>query len=155
MRSVPPRELPQRFDLPAVVLFYDADGLLTLALVHRHPNQRKPKRNVLSHRVSLIRELHPLRLHRAHRDILAGLSLAVRAPWMSAHCQPADFDALATQELKPALLSPALGEVGARRRASQAPHNQRPAEHLLRWIVRLLFLWLLQEKNLAAENLFI
>ena len=79
--------------MPTVVLFRTAGGLLTLAFVHRRKHKRDPDRDVLG-TVSLIREIDPVDPHRAHLDILEGLSLANRLTWMESRGKALNFDGL-------------------------------------------------------------
>ena len=87
------RELNKRIQLPMVVLFRTRANRITLAFVHRRPNKRDPNRDVLGS-VSLIREIDPVRPHRAHLDILAELSLLERLHWMDSHSKTHNFDGL-------------------------------------------------------------
>ena len=74
------REINKRWQFPTVVLFKTASNLLTLAFAHRRLHRRDPGRDVLGN-VFLIREIDPVKPHRAHLDILDDLSLP-KAPGM-------------------------------------------------------------------------
>ena len=159
------REINKRFVIPAVVLFRDQDGLLTLAFVHRRANKRHPAHDVVGS-VSLIREINPADPHRAHLDILADLSLDARLAWINANRKPRNFDglldawldALDTQELNKRFYRELLDWFELACDQSQFPatglKTLRPQEHVIRLITRLLFIWFIKEKRLVASELF-
>ena len=160
------REINKRWQFPTVVLFKTATNLLTLAFAHRRLHRRDPGRDVLGN-VFLIREIDPVNPHRAHLDILDGLSLPKRLAWMSAHGKPHNFDGLLVAWLD------ALDTEGLNRRFYQdlfdwfecavaqakfpqtGPKVLKPEEHVIRLITRLLFVWFIKEKGLVAEDLFV
>ena len=160
------RELNKRFPHPMVVLFRTASGRITLAFVHRRPNRHHPNRDVLGS-VSLIREINPADPHRAHRDILAELSLPERLRWMTAHGKPHNFDglleswlaALDTEELNRQFYRELFrwfeGAVATARFPAGEARTLPPEEHVIRLITRLMFVWFIKEKGLAAADLFI
>ena len=161
------REVNKRFpNIPAVVLFRTASGLLTLAFVHRRQNRIDPERDVLG-RVSLIRQINPDDPHRAHLDILAELSLEDRFKWMDSHGKRRNFDgllnawldALDTEELNRRFYRDLFDwferAVGEARFPTSGAKTLRAEEHVIRLITRLLFIWFIKEKGLVAEDLFI
>ena len=159
------REINKRFNIPSVVLFRDADGLLTLAFVHRRPNRRRPEHDVVG-AVSLVREINPRNPHRAHLDILAALSFDARSRWMRDNRKPANFDglldawlaALDTQELNKRFYRELLAWFETACDQAKFPatgaKTLRPQEHVIRLITRLLFIWFIKEKGLVAPELF-
>ena len=160
------REINKRLQMPAVVLFRAGSGALTLAFVHRRENLRDPSRDVLG-RVSLIREIVPVKPHRAHVDILAELSLNERLQWMATHGKDRNFDgllaawldALDTEELNRRFYKDLFAwferAVVAARFPTDQPRTLSPEEHVIRLITRLLFVWFIKEKRLIAEALFV
>ena len=152
--------------IPAVVLFRTATGLLTLAFVHVRPNKRNPDRDVLG-RVSLIREINHAKPHRAHLDILAELSLEDRLHWMGRHGNQRNFDgllaawldALDTEELNRRFYRELFRwferAVSEARFPTGGAKSLRTEEHVIRLITRMLFIWFIKEKGLAAEDLFV
>ena len=159
------REINKRWQIPTVVLFRTATNHATLAFVHRRPNRRDPERDVLGS-VSLIREIDPVRPHRAHLEILAELSLSERLLWMDAHGKSHNFDglleawldALDTEELNRRFYSDLFRwferAVATAQFPAAAAHTVSAEEHIIRLITRLLFVWFIKEKGLVAEDLF-
>ena len=160
------RELNKRLPMPMVVLFRTASNLITLAFVHHRPNRRDADLDVLG-RVSLIREIDPVHPHRAHRDILAELSLDKRLRWMDAHGRPRNFDgllaawlaALDTEELNRRFYQDLFRwferAVDTARFPTGEARTLPPDEHVIRLITRLMFVWFIKEKGLVAADLFI
>ena len=159
------REINKRLRVPTVVLFRTAGGRLTLAFVHRRPHKRDPGRDVLGS-VSLIREVDPNNLHRAHVDILADLALDCRIEWMDKHDESHNFDgllaawlaALDTQELNTSFYGKLFEWFNRAVGTATFPENQpvtlSAEEHVIRLITRLLFVWFVKEKGLVAQDLF-
>ena len=160
------RELNKRIQLPTVVLFRTANDRVTLACVLRRPNKLKPERDVLES-VSLIREIDLANPHRAHRDILAELSLPTRLKWMDTHGKSHNFDglldawlaALDTEELNKQFYRKLYRWFEHSLEIAEFPTRQakalRKEEHVVRLITRLMFVWFIKEKGLVAEDLFI
>ena len=160
------REINKRWQIPTVVLFKTAANLLTLAFAHRRLHRRDPGRDVLGN-VFLIREIDPVKPHRAHLDILDDLSLPKRLGWMSAHGKPLNFDglleawldALDTEELNRrfyrGLFKWFEHAVAQAKFPQTGPKVLKPEEHVIRLIARLLFVWFIKEKGLVAEDLFV
>ena len=158
------RELNKRFlnPYPMVVLFRTAAGKISLAFVHRRPNRRHPDRAVLGP-VSLLREIHPTRPHRAHLDILADLALPERRRWLENHGHSPNFDglltawlsALDTEELNRRFYRDLFAWFEGAVQTARFPAGLAAEEQVIRLITRMLFLWFIKEKGLAAEELFI
>ena len=160
------REINKRWQFPTVVLFKTAANLLTLAFAHRRLHRRDPGRDVLGN-VFLIREIDPVKPHRAHLDILDDLSLPKRLGWMNAHGKPHNFDGLLeawldtldTEELNRRFYRDLFDWF--ERAVAQAKFPKTGAkvlkreEHVIRLITRLLFVWFIKEKGLVAEDLFV
>ena len=159
------REINKRLFAPSVILFRTASGRVTLAFPHRRPNRRDATRDVLG-RVSLVREIVAADPHRAHLDILAELSLPARLQWMTANGQPANFDgllaawlnALDTEELNRRFYRDLFQwferAVETAKFPASGTGTLSPEEHVIRLITRLMFVWFIKEKGLAADELF-
>ena len=160
------REINKRFSMPAVVLFRASSGKITLAFVHRRANKRDPNRDVLGS-VSLVREIDPVELHRAHVDILSDITLDNRLAWMKTRGRREDFDgllaawlaALDTEELNKRFYRDMIGWFDRAVGTAKFPTNQKRTlsseEHVIRLITRLLFVWFIKEKGLVDGDLFI
>ena len=165
------REVNKRFPMPAFLLFRAGRGeqrKITLAFIQRRKHKRDEQRHVLGS-VSLIRDIAPHRPHRAHLDLLAGLSLAKRLEWMDSRNKPANFDGLLaallntldTQELNKRFYKHLFGwfKQAVESDKVKVPTDQTriisKEEHIIRLITRLLFVWFIKEKDLVAEELFI
>ena len=160
------REVNKRLRSPTVVLFRTAGGRLTFAFVHRRPHKLDPERDVLGS-VSLIREIDPGDLHRAHTGILADLALENRLAWMTSYGKPRDFEgllaawlaALDTQELNKTFYRELFEWFNQAVESATFPQSQplilHAEEHVIRLITRLLFIWFIKQKNLIAGDLFI
>ena len=160
------REINKRINMPTVVLFKTVTDHLTLSFVHRREHKRDPNRDVLAH-VSLIREIDPIKPHRAHLDILSDLSLPQRLQWMNAHDKPHNFDgllaawlnALDTEALNRRFYGDLFGWFERAIREAKFPSSRQkrtlpPEEHIIRLITRLMFVWFIKEKRLIATDLF-
>ena len=160
------REINKRLKQPTVVLFRTSSNQLTLAFVHRREHKRDRKRDVLGH-VSLIREIDPVKPHRAHLDILAELHLAERLQWMSAHGKPQNFDgllaawleALNTEELNRQFYQDLFRWFERAVREAKFPNDAAglpsQEEQVIRLITRILFIWFIKEKGLVQEEWFV
>ena len=159
------REVNKRLFAPSVILFRTATNRVTFAFPHRRPNQHDPERDVLG-RVSLIREIDPVRPHRAHLDILAELSLPQRLRWMEVHGKLHNFDglldawlsALDTEELNRRFYNDLFKWFERAVKTAKFPTNEARTlsseEHVIRLITRLMFVWFIKEKGLVAGELF-
>ena len=161
------REINKRFNrVPAVVIFRTSTGRVTLTFVNRRASRIRADRQVLGS-VSLIREIDPVRPHRAHQDILAELSLPERLRWMDAHSKPRNFDglleawlnALDTEELNRRFYRDLFRWFEQAVKDAKFPTGEAKTlpteEHVIRLITRLMFVWFIKEKGLVAEDLFI
>lgn len=163
------REINKRFPMPAFLLFRTGRGeqsKITLAFIRRRKHKRDEQRHVLGS-ISLIRDIDPHQPHRAHLDILAGLSLAKRLEWMDSHRKPANFDGLLkallntldTQELNKRFYKDLFEWFKLAVQSAKVPTDQTRTipkeEHIIRLITRLLFVWFIKEKGLVAEELLL
>ena len=158
------REVNKRLPL-ATVVFFRVENRLTIGFVGRRQHKRDPNRDVLE-QVTLIKDIHLDRPHRAHLEILFELSLTECAKWMSANNQPENFDGLLaawlarldTEELNKQFYRKlfdwfewATSEAKFPTKETRTLSSQ---EHVIRLITRLLFVWFMKEKRLVADELF-
>ena len=158
------REINKRLLAPTVVLFRVANRL-TVGFTDRRPHKTEEDRDVLG-QVTLIKDIRLNNPHRAHLDILSELSLEECAAWMHANKKSKNFDGLLSAWLAK-LDTEALNKQFYRKlfawyewaiETATFPTDENrtiePAEHVIRLITRLLFIWFIKEKGLIAEGLF-
>lgn len=158
------RELNRGVSMPAVVLFRHG-GKATLAVIDRRAHRRDESRDVISDRISLVKDISLAQPHRAHVEILADLSLAALAQRRA----PTDFRALYNlwlEALSAAELNKRFYEelsnwfAWASTSAPVAfPAGQGQGEGakeiaLIRLLTRLMFVWFIKEKGLVPDALF-
>lgn len=158
------REINKRLGAPTVVLFRSGNHL-TIGFTDRRPNQIDPNFDVLG-QVTLIKDIRLNDPHRAHLDILSELSLEACAAWMSANKKPKNFDGLLaawlakldTEELNKQFYKQLFAWYEWAVETATFPTDENrviaPAEHVIRLITRLLFIWFIKEKGLVADALF-
>ena len=158
------REINKRLFAPTVILFRAADHL-TIAFADRRPDKTDDDRDVLG-QVTLIKDIRLNNPHRAHLDILSELSLEECAAWMDAKQKPKNFDGLLaawlakldTEELNKQFYRKLFAWYEWAIEIATFPTDEnrtlKPAEHIIRLITRLLFIWFIKEKGLVADALF-
>ena len=158
------REINKRLFAPTVILFRAADRL-TVAFADRRPDKTDGERDVLG-QVTLIKDIRLNNPHRAHLDILSELSLEECVQWMNDKKKPKNFDGLLatwlakldTEELNKQFYRKLFAwfEWAIEEATFPTDENRviKPAEHVIRLITRLLFIWFIKEKGLIAAELF-
>jgi len=158
------RELNRQFPMPAIVLFRHGCRL-SLAVIDRRSHKRDAARDVLTDRISIIKDVRLTKPHSAHIHILA--SLAVDALGESSQ-RPDSFAALynawlkvlSVQELNKRFYSElscwyfwAIQEVRFPDGANEK-EAVRNATSVIRLITRLIFVWFIKERGLVPSALF-
>ena len=158
------REINKRLFAPTVILFRAGDHL-TVAFADRRPDKTDGDRDVLG-QVTLIKDIRLNDPHRAHLDILSELSLEACVQWMNDKKKPKNFDGLLaawltkldTEELNKQFYRKLFAwfEWAIEEATFPTDENRviKPAEHVIRLITRLLFIWFIKEKGLIAAELF-
>ena len=158
------REINKRLFAPTVILFRAGDHL-TVAFADRRPDKIDGERDVLG-QVTLIKDIRLNNPHRAHLDILSELSLEACVQWMNDNRKPKNFDGflaawlakLDTEELNKQFYRKLFAwfEWAIEEATFPTDENRviKPAEHVIRLITRLLFIWFIKEKGLIAAELF-
>ena len=158
------REINKRLFAPTVILFRAGDHL-TVAFADRRPDKTDGDRDVLG-QVTLIKDIRLNNPHRAHLDILSELSLEACVQWMNDKKKPKNFDGLLaawlakldTEELNKQFYRKLFTwfEWAIEEATFPTDENRtiKPAEHVIRLITRLLFIWFIKEKGLIAAELF-
>ena len=158
------REINKRLFAPTVILFRTAKHL-TVAFADRRPDKTDEDRDVLG-QVTLIKDIRLNNPHRAHLDILSELSLEACVQWMNDKKKPKNFDGLLaawlakldTEELNKQFYRKLFAWYEWAIEIATFPTDEnrtlKPAEHIIRLITRLLFIWFIKEKGLVANALF-
>ena len=158
------REINKRLFAPTVILFRAADRL-TIAFADRRPDKTDGDRDVLG-QVTLIKDIRLNNPHRAHLDILSELSLEECVKWIDEKQKPKNFDGLLaawlakldTEELNKQFYRKLFSWFEWATAEAKFPTDEnrtiKPAEHVIRLITRLLFIWFIKEKGLIAAELF-
>ncbi len=158
------REMNKRLLAPTVVLFR-AGNRLTIGFTDRRLHATDADRDVLG-RVTLIKDICVDNPHRAHLDLLSELSLEACVKWIDENRCPKNFDGLLSAWLSK-LDAEGLNKQFYRKlfswyewaiAESTFPMDEKcvipAAEHVIRLITRLLFIWFMKEKGLVAAELF-
>ena len=155
------RAVNRLFAMPVIVLYRHAnstgDLVITVAVVHRRPHKRDPNRDVLE-RVTLVKDIRVKSPHRAHLDVLAGLSLNELARKRRVR----DFDqlheawerALDTEPLNRRFYKELFRWFKRAVDEAAWPEAAPPEQQVIRCITRVLFVWFIKEKGLVAEDWF-
>ena len=158
------RELNRQFPMPAIVLFRHG-GKLSLAVIDRRSHKRDATRDVLTDRISIIKDVRLDKPHHAHVHILASLAVDAlgesnQRPETFAALYKAWLAVLSVQELNQRFYRElacwyfwAIQEVrfpdGAKEKESV-----RNATSVIRLITRLIFVWFIKERGLVPPELF-
>ena len=158
------REINKRLFAPTVILFR-AGNRLTVAFADRRPDKTDDDRDVLG-QVTLIKDIRLNNPHRAHLDILSELSLEACIQWMNDKQKSKNFDGLLTawlakldtEELNKQFYRKLFAWYEWAIETATFPTDEnrtlKPAEHVIRLITRLLFIWFIKEKGLVTDALF-
>ena len=158
------RELNRQFPMPAVVLFRHG-GKLSLAVIDRRSHKHDATRDVLTDRISIIKDVRLDKPHAAHVHILASLAIDAlgesnQRPETFAALYKAWLAVLSVQELNKRFYRElacwyfwAIQEVrfpdGAKEKEAV-----RNATSVIRLITRLIFVWFIKERGLVPHELF-
>ncbi|MDE0017290.1 MAG: Eco57I restriction-modification methylase domain-containing protein [Candidatus Poribacteria bacterium] len=158
------REINKRLFAPTVILFRAGDRL-TVAFADRRPDKTDEDRDVLG-QVTLIKDIRLNNPHRAHLDILSELSLEECVKWIDEKQKPKNFDGLLsawlakldTEELNKQFYRKLFAWYEWAIEVATFPTDENrtlePAEHVIRLITRLLFIWFIKENGLVADESF-
>ena len=158
------REINKRLFAPTVILFRAGDRL-TVAFADRRPDKTDEDRDVLG-QVTLIKDIRLNNPHRAHLDILSELSLEECVKWIDEKQKPKNFDGLLsawlakldTEELNKQFYRKLFAWYEWAIEVATFPTDEnrtlKPAEHVIRLITRLLFIWFIKENGLVADESF-
>lgn len=158
------RLLNRHLPMPVVALFR-CDKKLTFAFAARRQRARTHSRNadrdVVAIKVSLLRDIKPANVHRAHIDIFAELSLQQCRQRGVDSFEPllkAWNEALQTDAISRRFYRKLLEWVENIHNSNDAkiPHakTENKFDAIIRLVSRILFIWFIKEKGLVKENLF-
>ena len=152
------RAVNRLFKMPVILLFR-YESTLTLAAIHRRANKRDGNRDVLK-KVSLVKDICAEDPHRAHVDIISGLSFDKMRGFVK------NFDDLHEQwektldikELNKRFYKEIFDWFGRAVEDCKFPDDGQgegsTERHIIRLITRLLFIWFMKEKKLVPDELF-
>lgn len=158
------RELNRAFPMPAIVALRHG-GRLSVAVIDRRAHKRDPARDVMTDRISIIKDIRLDRPHAAHLRILAALAAedlgeSARRPTNFRELYDAWLSALSVQELNKNFYTELAHWYFWARTQMQfppaAPKDDEGFESIavIRLLTRLIFVWFIKEKGLVPERLF-
>ena len=155
------REINRPFPMPAIIIFRH-ESLLSMAVIDRRANLRDSNKDVVSRRITLIKDVCIDNPHRAHVDILADLNLENLSK------QADNFDelyeawigVLSTQKLNKRFYTElsqwyfwAVKQVEFPKGGGEYT-DRRNYVAIIRMLTRLIFVWFVKEMRLIPEELF-
>ena len=159
------REVNRLFSMPVLVLFrYGA--CITLSVIDRRMNLRDNSRDVITSRISHIKDIHLTHTHRAHVDILNDLALSNLQRQYTVHnfedLHKAWMKVLDTKELNKRFYKElfnwylwATQNVQFPKPAHDATEAEtHTAQSVIRLLTRLVFVWFIKEKHIVTEAIF-
>ena len=158
------RELNRAFPMPAIVAFLHG-GRLSVAVIDRRAHKRDAARDVMTDRISIIKDIRLDQPHAAHLRILAALATdmlgeSARRPTNFRELYDAWLSALSVQELNKKFYTElAYWYFWARTQVqfpSASPKDDEGFQSIavIRLLTRLIFVWFIKEKGLVPERLF-
>ena len=158
------RELNRAFPMPAIVAFRHEDRL-SIAVIDRRAHKRDAARDVMTDRISIIKDIRFSQPHAAHLRILAALaadtlSESAKRPSNFRELYDAWLNALSVQELNKKFYTElAHWYFWARTQVQFPPAAPKDDEGfqsiaVIRLLTRLIFVWFIKEKGLVPERLF-
>ena len=158
------RELNRGFPMPAIVVFHHG-GRLSIAVIDRRAHKRDAARDVVTDRISIIKDISFNQPHAAHLRILAALaadtlSESAKRPSNFRELYDAWLNALSVQELNKKFYTElAHWYFWARTQVQFPPAAPKDDEGfqsiaVIRMLTRLIFVWFIKEKGLVPERLF-
>ena len=158
------RELNRAFPMPVIVVFRHGDRL-SIAVIDRRAHKRDAARDVMTDRISIIKDIRFCQPHAAHLRILAALtadtlSESAKRPNNFRDLYDAWLTALSVQELNKKFYTElAHWYFWARSQVQFPPAAPKDDEGfqsiaVIRLLTRLIFVWFIKEKGLVPERLF-
>ncbi len=158
------RELNRAFPMPAIVMFQHGNRL-SVAVIDRRAHKRDAARDVMTDRISIIKDIRCSQPHAAHLRILAALAAdtlaeSAKRPSNFRELYDAWLSALSVQELNKKFYTElAHWYFWARTQVQFPPAAPKDDEGfqsiaVIRLLTRLIFVWFIKEKGLVPDRLF-
>lgn len=157
------REINRAFVMPAMILFQHGEAI-TFAVIDRRFNKKDESKDVLE-KATLIKDIEfakPDKPNRGHTDLLFDLwidQLHRKQPFSNfLELHDAWRETLDTEELNRQFYRRLYDWFKWAKSEARFPDKENrtleSAEHVIRLITRLLFVWFIKEKGLVADELF-
>lgn len=167
------RQLNRLFPMP-VMVFFEYDGKLSIAVINRRRSKRDVEKDVLG-KVTLIQEISLASPHRGHLDILASFSISelkkkktvnsfdtLHAVWEEIfnvkllnkrfYRELSNWYFWAMRNVRFPHLDDEMDKYSTIQNKERV--REHDAKNLIRLLTRILFVWFIKEKNLIPEELF-
>lgn len=153
------RTVNRLFPMPALVVFKEGD-FLSIAITYRRTNKKDATKDVVSRKVTLIKDIRHAAPHPGHLAILEDFALPTLSEFRGRDIKTfADLDTAWNESLSVELLRRRAYRMladwyfWARQHAQFPPDalpdaDGKPSLHLIRLLTRVIFCWFVKEKSL-------
>jgi adenine-specific DNA-methyltransferase len=153
------RAINRLFPMPALILFKEQD-FLSIAITYRRTNKKDSSKDIVSRKVTLIKDIRYAAPHPGHLAILEDFALPTLSEFRGRDIKTfADLDTAWNESLSVELLRRRAYRMladwyfWARQHAEFPPDatpdaDGKPSLHLIRLLTRVIFCWFVKEKTL-------
>lgn len=153
------RTINRLFPMPVLVLFKESE-FLSIAITYRRTNKKDASKDVVSRKVTLIKDIRYASPHPGHLAILEDFALPTLSEFRKRDIKTfADLDSAWNESLSVEILRRRAYEMladwyfWARQHAEFPPDalpdaDGKPSIHLIRLLTRVIFCWFVKEKSL-------
>jgi adenine-specific DNA-methyltransferase len=153
------RAINRLFPMPVLVVFKESE-FLSIAITYRRTNKKDASKDVVSRKVTLIKDIRYASPHTGHLAILEDFALPTLSKFRGRDIKTfADLDAAWNESLSVELLRRRAYEMladwyfWARQHAEFPPDalpdaDGKPSIHIIRLLTRVIFCWFVKEKSL-------
>lgn len=153
------RSINRLFPMPALILFKEQD-FISIAITYRRTNKKDTSKDVVSRKVTLIKDIRFASPHPGHLAILEDFALPTLSVFRGRDIKTfADLDTAWNESLSVELLRRRAYQMladwyfWARQHAQFPPDalpdaDGKPSLHLIRLLTRVIFCWFVKEKTL-------
>ena len=157
------RSINRLFPMPALVVFKENE-FLSIAITYRRTNKKDSTKDVVSRKVTLIKDIRYAAPHPGHLAILEDFALPTLSEFRGRDIKSfADLDTAWNESLSVELLRRRAYRMladwyfWARQHAQFPPDalpdaDGKPSLHLIRLLTRVIFCWFVKEKSLPNGN---